>query len=98
MQQAVDKTKEAEYLRARMEEYKSDPYIKGCMYWLEKIITIAKPIIRISPRPHESVFEIDPEYKEAIRLWKERITDHIKSHYPEINREGYIEHFFNHKY
>lgn len=92
-----------EDLARRVEELKTDPFIKDCLLTINKILINATPRLTIGPviTPPDSIvgryqttatFDIDEMSKALIAKWKQRIDDYVADAYSDLNikTEGYI--------
>jgi len=71
---------------ARMRAYHNDPFIKGCLKQLEKVVSCAKPYIAISPSSDigKCKFDIDEGSKKSIQYWKDKIEDYVSYEYSDL--------------
>lgn len=69
----------------RIREYKSDETIKMFQHIIFKILIIAKPIIKVCLDDQaKSIFDIEEEYKLAIKYWECKMEEYILTQYPDI--------------
>ena len=75
-----------EYLqKKRIEEYRNDPFIKGCVKIIESIIQLATPMYVIKDGNFENIsFTIDEGTKSRIKVWEKHIQDHIENRYSDL--------------
>lgn len=69
----------------RVRAYKSDAMIEWYRKRIEHILTIAKPNIKVCLEdPAKSIFDIEEDYKLAIKYWQAKMEEYILYTYPDI--------------